>query len=481
MAFLTQAANRGSISTGYDIDNSIKFEADNTEYLKWTDFSSYASDARKRTFSISFWCKRTELGVQQLIWNSGANGYLSFEAGDTIKWQQFFSDSASAAKYLNTNRLFRDTSAWYHIIIAIDTTQGTEANRMRLYVNGEEETSFASTVYPPQNATATNVYGDYLSLGRSLAWGAGYCGYVADYLFVSEVQLVPSDVGEVDEDSGIWKPKAYSGTISSPSQFLEFQDGSDLGTATSGLDADTMNNIAAADQATDTPTNNFATFNPLLTHGANDYFVVTNGSTHLDQTGQVGWGTSTATMAFNLGKWYAEFKLGSGVDVTMIGNSQIDNPQNYSASHLGVSANTTSIGMGYYSANGLMYRNGGSTSYGDSYNTSGTIIGVALEFEANGTASMYVSKNGTWQNSADPAAGSGGFDLYYGNALPTGLHFTFAVSTYNNDGNIEANFGGFNGFTVSSGNTDANGYGTFEYAPPSGYYALCTKNLAEYG
>jgi hypothetical protein len=306
---------------------------------------------------------------------------------------------------------------------------------------------------------------------------------MSEVAFVDDAQLAPTDVGEFDEDTGIWKPIDISGlTFGTSGSYCEFKNASALGEDSSSNGNDfTAANITAADQATDTPTNNFATFNPLLTHGANDYFVVTNGSTHLDQTGQVGWGTSTATMAFNLGKWYAEFKLGSGVDVTMIGNSQIDNPQNYSASHLGVSANTTSIGMGYYSANGLMYRNGGSTSYGDSYNTSGTIIGVALEFEANGTASMYVSKNGTWQNSADPAAGSGGFDLYYGNALPTGLHFTFAVSTYNNDGNIEANFGGFNGFTVSSGNTDANGYGNFEYAPPSGYYALCTKNLSEFG
>ena len=271
--FLTEAANRGSVSTGYNINNSLKFEADNTEYLKWTDFSDNASDARKKKFSFSLWCKRTELGVQQLIWNSGANGYLSFEAGDVIKWQQQY---GGVAKTLNTNRLFRDTASWYHIIVAVDSTQSTEANRVRLYINGVEETSFSSATYPSQNATADNVYGDYLSLGRSVAWGAGFNGYVADYLFVSEVQLVPTDVGEFDEDTGIWKPKAYSGTISTPSHFLQFKDSSDLGTAT-GLDADTMNNIAAADQATDTPTNNFAIANTLTGQGG--FFVITEGAT----------------------------------------------------------------------------------------------------------------------------------------------------------------------------------------------------------
>ena len=150
-----EAANRGSVATGpYEIDNSCKFEADNTEYLKWTDFDDYASDARKKKFSFSLWCKRTELSVQQLIWNSGANGYLSFEAGDVIKWQQQY---GGVAKTLNTNRVFRDASAWYHIIVAVDSTQSTEANRVRLYVNGVEETSFSSATYPSQNATSDNV------------------------------------------------------------------------------------------------------------------------------------------------------------------------------------------------------------------------------------------------------------------------------------------------------------------------------------
>ncbi len=482
--FLTEAANRGSVSTGYDIDNSLKLESDNTERVN-KGAGTISGAGNRRTFTISFWTKRTEInGVKQYLFEAGNSDNntdrftLRFGTGDTF-------DIQSQNTWLVTNRVFRDTSAWYHFVIKVDTTDGTAANRIKLYVNGVEETSFStdnrSSINQNHDFPVNNTE-DHIIGNSQIEGSLYYNGYIAEWIQLDGTAAAPTSFGEFDEDSGIWKPKDPSALSFGTNGFwLDFEDSSNLGNDASGGTDFTLTNVAAADQATDTPTNNFATFNPLLTHGANDYFVVTNGSTHLDQTGQVGWGTSTATMAFNLGKWYAEFKLGSGVDVTMIGNSQIDDPQNYSASHLGVSANATSIGMGYYSANGLMYRNGGSTSYGDSYNTSGTIIGVALEFEANGTASMYVSKNGTWQNSADPAAGSGGFDLYYGNALPTGLHFTFAVSTYNNDGNIEANFGGFDGFTVSSGNTDANGYGNFEHAVPSGYYALCTKNLAEYG
>ena len=466
MEVLQRTANRGSISTGaYEIDNSIKFEADNTEYLKWTDFSSYASDARKRKWSISFWCKRTELGVQQLIWNSDANGYLSFEAGDTIKWQQFFSDSASAAKYLNTNRLFRDTSAWYHIIIAIDTTQGTAANRMRLYVNGEEETSFSSTVYPPQDATATNVYGDYLSLGRSVAWGAGYCGYVADYLFVSEVQLVPTDVGEFDEDSGIWKPKAYSGTISTPSHFLEFQDGSDLGTATSGLDADTMNNIAAADQATDTPTNNFCTLNILYNYAYGN--TITEGATKIYGAAN-NWGGGKATFGLTSGKWYWEIKQLANGNTFM--GLQTDGEDSISSGNA-QSQNTSVV---FYTDGTLQYSNGSETTTSASNSiAANSIVGFALDLDSS-TQTIKVYNN----NSLVTAFGSSGTANLSTYNIADKTVFPF-VALY--DRTVNMNFGGYTVSSISSAASDANGYGTFEYAPPSGYYALCTKNLAEFG
>ena len=466
MEVLQRTANRGSISTGaYEIDNSIKFEADNTEYLKWTDFSSYASDARKRKWSISFWCKRTELGVQQLIWNSDANGYLSFEAGDTIKWQQFFSDSASAAKYLNTNRLFRDTSAWYHIIIAIDTTQGTAANRMRLYVNGEEETSFSSTVYPPQDATATNVYGDYLSLGRSVAWGAGYCGYVADYLFVSEVQLVPTDVGEFDEDSGIWKPKAYSGTISTPSHFLEFQDGSDLGTATSGLDADTMNNIAAADQATDTPTNNFCTLNILYNYAYGN--TITEGATKIYGAAN-NWGGGKATFGLTSGKWYWEIKQLANGNTFM--GLQTDGEDSISSGNA-QSQNTSVV---FYTDGTLQYSNGSETTTSASNSiAANSIVGFALDLDSS-TQTIKVYNN----NSLVTAFGSSGTANLSTYNIADKTVFPF-VALY--DRTVNMNFGGYTVSSISSAASDGNGYGTFEYAPPSGYYALCTKNLAEFG
>ena len=457
-------ANRGSISTGYDIDNSIKFEADNTEYLKWTDFDDNASDARKRTFSISLWCKRTELGVQHLIWNSGANGYLSFEAGDVIKWQQQY---GGTAKTLNTNRLFRDTAAWYHIIVAVDSTQSTEANRVRLYVNGVEETSFSSATYPAEDATSDNIYGDYLSLGRSVAWGAGFSGYVADYLFVSEVQLVPTDVGEFDSDTGIWKPKAYDGTISTPSHFLEFQDGSDLGTATSGLDADTMNNIAAADQATDTPTNNFCTLNPLVKFKYTTNGITEGGTTFGDDTGG-GVGGAYGTFGVTAGKWYWECKLVQQ-NAHYIGVSAVDDGDNVTASSDPQDVNST-FDFAIAAAR-IEYVTSGTKTYGSTdaftdFHSDGDIIGIALNMDDN---QISIYGNGTEQTGVDDSS------LYdAANKMCVPFHATI------ND-TVQYNFGGYSAWTPSSVANDANGYGSFEYAPPSGYYALCTKNLAEFG
>ena len=129
MAFLERNANRGSVPTGFNIENSIKFESGNREYLRWTNFSSLASSARKKKFSMSLWCKRTKIAGQMIIWSTAANGYLSFEADDEIKWFQTYGGSQ---KKLNTTRVFRDMTAWYHIVVAVDSTQSTEAHRKRL-------------------------------------------------------------------------------------------------------------------------------------------------------------------------------------------------------------------------------------------------------------------------------------------------------------------------------------------------------------
>ena len=458
METLARAANRGSISTGYDIDNSVKVENDNREYLRWTNFSTQGSTARKKKFTMSCWLKRTELGRQMVFWSTAQNGYFSFDAGDTLVWYQQYVGSGTQLG-LRTTRVFRDTSAWYHMMIVVDTAQSTEANRVKMYINGVQETVFGTpNSYPSQNAEASNLYEQHLFLGEWGGGSTGFSGYIADYYFLSEIAAAPTDLGEFDEDSGIWKPKAYGGTIATPSQFLEFKDGADLGTATSGLDADTMNNLTAADQATDTPTNSFCTLNPLY---AMTYpLTISEGGTKSVASGAVAqWQSAKGSMAVNNGKWYWETSNFTEMN-TFIGLQSADLNGVYNGAYtLNVPLND----------NNLYFSDPSNRSEGfTTTKATSDVWGLALNMD-DGQLSVY--RNGTLQNatvSIDGLIGNG--------------PYTPIISQYASATNASTNFGGYNsGKAISSAASDGNGYGNFEYAPPSGFYALCTKNLAEYG
>ena len=462
METLQRTANRGSVSTSYDVDNSLKFEPDNSEYLKWTNISTYATSARKKTFSFSVWFKISELGVQRTIWSTAANGYLLLQADGELKWQQSY---ASSVKVLQTNRVLRDTSAWYNVIVAVDTTQSTEANRQRIYINGVEETSFSTSTYPSQNDEADNVYESFHSLGAYNASSIFWSGYMCDVAFISDAQITPSDVGEFDSGSGIWKPKSYSGG-SAPSYFLEFKDSSDLGSAT-GLDADTLNNITAADQSTDTCTNNFCTLNPLVnfkytTNG------ITEGATEFGDNTGGGGGGAFGTCAVTKGKWYWEVKL-TQQNAHYIGISAVDDGDNVFASTDPQDENSSFIFN--ISVARIEYVNSGTKSYGSAdaftdFHSAGDIIGIALNMDDN---QISIYGNGTLQSGV---ANSSIYDA--ANKMVVPFHGTI------ND-ECQYNFGGYSVWTPSSAVSDQNNYGTFEYAPPSGYYSLCSKNLAEFG
>ena len=462
METLQRTANRGSVSTSYDVDNSLKFEPDNSEYLKWTNISTYATSARKKTFSFSVWFKISELGVQRTIWSTAANGYLLLQADGELKWQQSY---ASSVKVLQTNRVLRDTSAWYNVIVAVDTTQSTEANRQRIYINGVEETSFSTSTYPSQNDEADNVYQSFHSLGAYNASSIFWSGYMCDVAFISDAQITPSNVGEFDSDSGIWKPKSYSGG-SAPSYFLEFKDSSDLGSAT-GLDADTLNNITAADQSTDTCTNNFCTLNPLVnfkytTNG------ITEGATEFGDNTGGGVGGAFGTFAVTKGKWYWEVKL-TQQNAHYIGISAVDDGDNVFASTDPQDENSSFIFN--ISVARIEYVNSGTKSYGSAdaftdFHSAGDIIGIALNMDDN---QISIYGNGTLQSGV---ANSSIYDA--ANKMVVPFHGTI------ND-ECQYNFGGYSVWTPSSAVSDQNNYGTFEYAPPSGYYSLCSKNLAEFG
>jgi hypothetical protein len=447
METLQRTANRGSISTGYDIDNSLKFEADNSEKLS----RSQTTGTNRKKFTVSFWVKRSELGALQVLASAEVSGndlsFLDFETDDVLR----FRDTASASDQciLETNRVFRDTSAWYHIVLRVDTTDGTADDRNRIYVNGVQETSFsARTNFDLNDDTFWGYNGGNLTWGNALGEANYYSGYTAEAVYVDGLSLAPTSFGEFDEDTGIWKPINVSGlTFGNNGYYLDFEDSSNLGNDASGGTDFTLNNITSADQATDTPTNNFCTLNPVMLTAANT--VISQGATSLFSTGNTG-NTVVGTMGVSRGKWYWEFK-----DINH-GGTPYWPSIGYTSSESTDSTQTAGGGSGYPShvallPNSSTYTNG--TIIGGKFDgfLVNDIAGVALDMD-NGD--MYLYKNGTIQNSGTPIFTSIG-DF----AMPVG-------SVYSNGTGGYFNFGGFTSYTPASAATDENGYGTFEYAPP---------------
>ena len=484
MAFLTEAANRGSISTGYNIDNSIKVQANSGNEWFYRDNPTAGN---KRTFTFSFWMKRTQLDGYQAdnyLMSQGTNARFHF-AGHTLR---FMFDGNSTE--MEAAGKLRDTSAWYHIVLAVDTTQSTNTNRVKAYLNGE--------VYPFNNS-------DWPSLNQESSWMSGTdmyfntrdgdgsydnSGYWSEVAVVDGQQLDPTSFGEFDEDSGIWKPKDLSDiTFGSEGFYLKFDNSGSLGADSSGNSNNvTLNNIAAANQATDTPTNNFCTINlpfepyvgspPTITEGAT---VMTGGAS--------GQQDSYGTMALFKGKWYFEFSVlnvgglaiynmyGGVVKVNRLLQSSYNNAANGHHSHDGGwGGNAYAVGYHAGSSSGFTSVSGAAVD---------TVIGVAVDMD-NGK--IWWSSQGTYASSSGNVSNPATATLpqftnlltqYPGEPIvPAFNHYVHQASTQG-----AFNFGGYqdHAFTDIGTNSDANGYGSFAYTPPSGYYAICSKNLAEYG
>jgi hypothetical protein len=295
---------------------------------------------------------------------------------------------------------------------------------------------------------------------------------MAEFVGIDGLALAPTSFGEFDEDSPtIWKPIDVSGlTFGTNGFYLDFEASGNLGNDANGGTDWTENNIAAADQATDTPTNNFATLNPLHFNATiPSAGTLSDGNlTFTSAQGSSAYPAFYSTIAATAGKWYAEFKATTASD-SMIGIGD------------GIPSGGYLGGSPYdylLFSNGNLYNNGSGTSTGYNSVSDDDIIGVAFDLDNN---KMYVAINNTWQASGDPAGNSGGQAITAASSTTSGVYHFGAGDAGGGTPAIQSHFGGTNTYSISSGNADANGYGNFEYAPPSGFYALCTKNLAEYG
>ena len=468
MEALQRLHNRGSISTGYDIDNSLKFETDNSEYLK----AEGRGQGNQQTWTWSCWVKRTEVDngvVAQYLMSAGSDGKLGIYFRDDSSYPDdrifLYIDEGNSLKWIGqVNQSFRDTSAWYHIVLAVDSTDSTAADRTKIYVNGVQQTiTFNSTLNQNVN-TRIGDSGGKLSIGAKIDGSYGFNGYMAECVLVDGSALAPTKFGKVDEDSGIWKPIDVSSlSLGTHGFHMNFDDSSNVGAVQSGTSQGNFDkyNLSAADQATDTPTNNFCTWNPLWAF-PNTGTVANGGTSSIGGANSV-WRGSKGTIGLTKGKWYWEQKA-NGND-TIVG-WQTENV----ISVTGTNAHNVNDTIALYEAGNYIWIRDETSGRNDTAcsgtHANGQIAGFALDLDSSPqTATFY--RNGS------AIASNVNIDGLTGKTI-----FPF-TSHYQQTSN--ANFGGYTNFTISSAATDADGYGTFEYAPPSGYYAICTKNLEEYG
>jgi hypothetical protein len=444
-----------SITGGYEVANSLRFDDGSTDYLDRTP----ASTSDRKTATFSSWIKFGNIITEETFFScfTDTNNQILFQYQDHRL--RVFGRFGGTNYFANTSALYRDPSAWYHIVIAFDTTQGTASNRMRLYVNGNEITNFNSVTYPSSNAQLEfNTSSVPMWIGAQNGSGGfelPFDGYMAEVCWIDGSQLDPTSFGEFDANNGIWKPIDVSGlTFGTNGFYLDFENSGSLGADVSGNGNNfTVNNLTSIDQTTDTPTNNFATLNTLDKNISN--VTLSDGNLTMS-TSASNYGVR-GTMGVVSGKWYWEVKV-----VTRSGsNNVIAGGIAKSDWNLRYVGNTsTSIG---YAANGLIYSTGNNEgAYGATY-TTGDIIGVALDMDSL-TLTFY--KNGVSQGAVS--------------SVFTASDFIFPAFSGQTSDVVSANFGSPT-FTISSGNSDGNGMGNFEYAVPSGYYSLNTKNLSEFG
>ena len=451
--------------TGYDVANSLRFNSGSSDYLNKT----FGTPTSTKKGTHSFWFKLADdfTSVQfSGVWNNYYAYDISIDSSNRLNIYST-DTSTNTGISLDSTQVLRDPSAWYHVVVAIDTTQATASNRAKVYLNGLQITDFDTETYPNLNADLVICLGannGSTSVGRSNYGGGAnyYSGYMTEFIYVDGSQLDQTSFGAFNPVSNIWEPIAYAGTYGTNGFRFDFADSSALGNDVSGNDNDyTVNNLTSVDQSADTCSNNFATFNPVVNAAGNN-LTLSEGNLKVT-SGDNNWNSAIGTIAVNSGKWYWEVKI-------------INATYNYNHGVFSLDTgdiNDTDNPMNQTGYSGFYNTDGGETRIDDTVSTSdfGTfaaddILGFYLNADDN---QFTIYKNGSSHVSATNL-GNGRTDL-----VPIAVHYNGGVSEYN--------FGN-SPFSISSGNADANGYGNFEYSPTIGgvnYYALCTKNLAEFG
>ena len=462
---------------GFAVDNSCRFDGSSSKLVK----AESAGNRQRWTYSV--WLKRSAITTTTTTFFASSNGgttysYLGIQS-DKIRWLDYDGGNNSN---LITNAVFRDPSAWYHIVFVFNSNLGSgetdKEERTKLYINGVRETSFGTAAYAGQNQdSGVNVNSSNFIIGsnQDQSSASTWNGYMAEAHFIDGTAYQADSFGEFDSDSGVWKPIEVSGlTYGTNGFYLDFKDGDNLGNDANGGTDFTESGLTAIDQTTDTPTNNFATLNGVA-KGAGSTFAEGN----LKVTTTISnYNSSVASIGVSSGKWYWEMKLGNSggsggvTNYSMYGittNSPVYVPDLSQEAEKWTYLKIAYGGTMRYNETGGSYVQ---ASYG-SANSGNDIVMMALDLDNN---FIYMGANGSWYNSGNPTSGASGTGAAPRALVAGNTYFPSFTTSYGT--NLEVNFGNAP-YAISSGNTDGNDRGNFEYAPPSGYLSLCTANLSE--
>jgi len=463
----------------------------------------FGSAGNRKTMTFSFWVKRNKISAEgdQFIGDvqsSYPSHFIKFDSADKLDIRSQ-ADVSGATLRFTTNRLFEDLSSWYHIVVAIDTTQGTASDRLKLYVNGVQETSFGTSTqgsgFGQNTDTHFNQGASTEYIGRHASDYANF--NLAHYHFVDGTALTPATFGETDSTTGEWKPKLNpSVTYGTHGFFLKFENSGALGTDSSG-NSKTWTLVGNLKQSNSSPSNTFPTLDDLQIRNANKIFNA--GTTQLSYANQTD--NVNCTQMIKTGKWYWEVK--SETDATnesyciqmYLNGSVAAYAFTYQGNNSQVGRNADGSGWTYFpnntttnSAPKFIFENS-ATNYGVAA-TADDIIMCAVDLSNATTGKVWFGKNGTWHNApgtsnvgvphtgANPGLSFAKFDDFWGISISSGDN-----AANNSTKNTHINFGtGFFGTTaVSSAQADDNSTGIFEYDVPAGFYAICSKNIKDYG
>jgi hypothetical protein len=457
MSFYDAIRVGASGAADFEVERSLRFNDDDTAYLSRTPSSA----GNRKTYTISAWVKIGNLGTTRPIFNRYTGNSDAGFLGLYVNSDDFIYFTGWSTVYLKSNRLYRDSSAWSHIVLAVDTTQSTSTDRIKLYFNGELQ---STATYNAPSQDADLVINEAVEHRIGNYHNVYFDGYMAEVNFIDGSQLTPSYFGETDVLTGQWNPKKYTGSYGTNGFYLNFSDNSGTTATTLGKDSSgngnnfTPNNFSVSagagnDSLEDTPTNNFPTLNPLY-NPVNTTF----GEGNLLMRGGDNFAASTFLLPKS-GKWYVEFsKYGNGA-LQSISVTRANTAMTNYAGYLGLADNVE-----YVSNGELGNRSRGSTSDATAWTSDADIVVAAAVDMDNGA--VYFARANTWQNSGDPTSGSS----------KTGAIATDLLTDNNGDHVIAVH--GYNG-NNSYGMYANFGQQPLTYTPPTGYKVLSSANLPD--